>query len=187
MSEGSRHFEEASDVFAALRGIAQRLKSIGVSYAIVGGMAMFRHGLRRFTEDIDILVRREDFQRIHDQLDGLGYVPPFPNSRQLRDTRLGVRIEFLIEGDFPGDGKTKPISFPDPRSVSFETDGISYIKLENLIELKLASGMTNPGRLKDLADVQELIKILNLEARFATQLNPYVRDKFNELLKDASG
>jgi hypothetical protein len=30
--------------------------------------------------------------------------------------------------------------------------------LPTLIELKLASGMTNAGRLKDLADVQELIK-----------------------------
>jgi hypothetical protein len=51
---------------------------------------------------------------------------------------------------------------PDPRQVSFEAEGIDYISLPKLIELKLASGMTNPGRLKDLSDVLELIKILNL-------------------------
>ena len=41
--------------------------------------------------------------------------------------------------------------------------------------------MTDLGRLKDLADVLELIKVLNLPASFADQLNPFVRDKFAEL------
>lgn len=41
--------------------------------------------------------------------------------------------------------------------------------------------MTSPGRLKDLSDVLELIKIRKLPADFADQLDPYVRDKFREL------
>jgi hypothetical protein len=49
------------------------------------------------------------------------------------------------------------------------------------VELKLASGMTNPRRVKDLADVQELIATLRLSEPFADQLNPYVRDKYREL------
>src|ERR1700749_3729015 len=161
LSEGSRHFEENSAVFKALRNIARRLKDLGIPYAVVGGMALFRHGLRRFTEDVDILVSKSDLVVIHEKLDGLGYLPPFTNSKQLRDTKLGVRIEFLTTGDFPGDGKPKPIAFPDPAAVSFEADGIRYIGLAQLVELKLASGMTNAGRLKDLADVMELIKVLN--------------------------
>jgi hypothetical protein len=47
--------------------------------------------------------------------------------------------------------------------------------------LKLASGMTNAGRIKDLGDVQELIKSLRLPRGFAERLNPYVRAKFVEL------
>jgi hypothetical protein len=53
------------------------------------------------------------------------------------------------------------------------------------VELKLASGMTNAGRLKDLADVMELIKVLNLPADFSEQLHPYVRPKFQELWSEA--
>ena len=34
-----------------------------------------------------------------------------------------------------------------------EIDGINYLNLPTLIELKLASGMTNPGRLKDLVSL----------------------------------
>ena len=41
--------------------------------------------------------------------------------------------------------------------------------------------MTNPGRLKDLSDVLELIKVLKLSEEFADRLDPFVRDKFLEL------
>jgi hypothetical protein len=54
-----------------------------------------------------------------------------------------------------------------------------------LFELKLASGMTAPHRLKDLADVIELIRILQLPAELAAELDPYVRDKFRELWQAA--
>jgi len=185
MSEGSRHFEEDSAVFKALHNIAQRLRSLGIPYAVVGGMALFRHGLRRFTEDVDILVTKRDLKIIHEKLEGLGYVLPFPKSRHLRDAQLGVKIEFLTTGDYPGDGKKKPVSFPDPRNVSFEADGISYINLQVLVELKLASGMTNPGRLKDLSDVLELIKALDLPIDFVNQLDPFVRTKFKDLWQEA--
>jgi len=41
--------------------------------------------------------------------------------------------------------------------------------------------MTNPGRLRDLADVQDLIRVLELPMEFAQQLNPFAREKFEEL------
>jgi hypothetical protein len=50
-----------------------------------------------------------------------------------------------------------------------------------LIELKLASGMTAPHRLRDLADVLELIRARPLPESFAEALDPYVRDRFLEL------
>ncbi len=144
---------------------------------------MFSHGFRRFTEDVDILVTPEGLRETHQQLEGLGYVAPFKGSKQLRDAETGVRIEFLVTGQFPGDGKPKPVAFPDPDSAGIVINGIRYLRLEKLIELKLASGMTNPGRQKDLADVQELIRVLKLDENFASKLDPYVRDKFAELQK----
>ena len=54
-----------------------------------------------------------------------------------------------------------------------------------LVELKIASGMTSTERLKDLSDVQELIKVLNLSKDFAERLNPYVREKYEELWRGA--
>jgi hypothetical protein len=60
---------------------------------------------------------------------------------------------------------------------------VRIVTLEKLIELKLASGMTAPDRLKDLADVQELIKVRGLTSDFAEQLNPYVREQYLELCR----
>ena len=90
-------------------------------------------------------------------------------------------VEFLITGDYPGDGTPKPVVFPDPVEAGTGIEGIQFLKLPVLIELKLASGMTNPWRLKDLTDVQELIRALDLPMSFADGLNPFVQDKFREL------
>jgi hypothetical protein len=181
LNEGGMHFEERSAVHRAMHKIAKRLDDLRIPYAIVGGMALFLHGFRRFTEDVDLLVTREGLQEAHRQLEGKGYLPPFSGSKQLRDTENGVRIEFLVTGDFPGDGKPKPVAFPDPADVSDEKRGLRVVQLPKLIELKLASGMTNPGRLKDLSDVQELIRVLSLPADLALQLNPFVRDQYEKL------
>ena len=51
LAEGSMHFEGKSGVQMALHKITSRLNDMGIPYAVVGGMAMFQHGFRRFTED----------------------------------------------------------------------------------------------------------------------------------------
>jgi hypothetical protein len=181
LREGSLHFEEKNKVHETLRRITKRLSDLGISYAVVGGMAMFAHGFRRFTEDVDLLVTRESMDRVLAELAGLGYVKPAGTSTKLRDTQSGVRIEFLITGQYPGDGKPKPVVFPDPAAVQVEIDGVKYLNLPTLIDLKLASGISAGHRVKDLGDVQELIRTLNLPEDFAENLNQSVRAKFLEL------
>lgn len=176
---------QADAVYESLTEIAKRLTEIGVPYAVLGGMALVAHGYRRTTEDVDVLVTSEGLKRVHEKLIGLGYLPLVEKGKNLRDTRTGVRVELVVAGGFPGDGKPKPIAFPDPAKVAVEIDGIRYVDLLTLVELKLASGMTDPGRLRDLADVQELIRTLNLSDEFAGQLDPYVQRKFRELARGA--
>ena len=81
MHEGSEFFRGEGSVQQALRKIARRLSDLGIDYAVAGGMAAFRHGYRRFTEDVDLLVTREGLAEIHRHLEGLGYVPPFSGSK----------------------------------------------------------------------------------------------------------
>jgi hypothetical protein len=179
--EGGMHFEKDSAVHKTLRKVTRRLDELHIPYAVVGGMAMFYHGYRRFTEDVDILVTPDGLAEIHRQLSGRGWIEPFEGSKQLRDAEYGVRVEFLVSGEYPGDGRPKPIAFPDPAAVGVEAEGMHFLRLPSLIELKLASGMSNPRRATDLADVQKMIETLDLPEGFADNLHPSVRDKFREL------
>jgi hypothetical protein len=187
MSEGSRFFAGDSEVHKALRRVAARLSELGVPYAVAGGMALVAHGYRRFTDDVDILVTAEGLDRIREALEGRGFVRPFSTSKNLQETETRVKIEFLIAGQYPGDGREKPVRFPEPSDVSFERDGISYLNLPTLIELKLASGISGAGRRKDLGDVQELIKALDLPRDFGARLNEYVRPMYEELYDEVHG
>jgi hypothetical protein len=127
-------------------------------------------------------MTHEGLEKFHAELVGLGYAPAFQGAKKkLRSTLDNVSIEVMTTGEYPGDGKPKPVSMPDPVTASIEIDGIRYVTFEKLIELKLASGISAPHRLKDLADVQELIKIKNLGADFADKLDPYVQAKYLEL------
>jgi hypothetical protein len=181
LSEASRFFEGKGGVQESLRKITVRLDQLGIPYAIAGGMALFLHGYRRFTEVVDLLVVAEDLPRIHAELRGRGYLPPFEKSKQLRDTETKVRIEFLTTGGYPGDGKPKSVAFPDPCVASIEINGLKVLQLERLIELKLASGMSAPHRARDLVDVQELIHAVGVPRDVAERLDPSVREKYLEL------
>src|SRR5437870_11736591 len=180
--EGLRFFAGKGMVNTTLKRIAQRLEDHGIDYVVIGAVALNQHGYRRFTEDIDLLLTREGLERFHEELVGLGYRPAFEGSRkQFRSTEGNIRVEIITAGEYPGDGLPKPVKFPDPSENFVVIDGIKTVTLEKLIELKLASGMTAPDRLKDLADVQELIKTKSLDSSFATRLDTSVQNKFVEL------
>jgi hypothetical protein len=181
-AEGLRYFMGQGSLNNTLAQLSADLERHGIDYMVIGAVALMAHGYPRFTEDIDLVLTREGLEAFHNELIGLGYVPAFEGARKrLRATRDGVPVEVIVAGEYPGDGKPKPVNFPTPASASVEIDGVRVVNLEKLIELKLASGMTAPDRLKDLADVQELIKARGLSSDFAEELNPYVREQYLKL------
>lgn len=170
------------DVYETLRALVKRLDEAGLDYAIIGAMALAAHGYRRFTEDVDILLSADGLIQFREKVSGLGYLPAFPEAkRTFRDTRTGVKVEVMTSGEFPGDGKPKPVAFPDPVDARVDKDALWVIGLEKLIELKLASGLSAPHRLKDLADVQELILHLELPLTLSEKLDPSVRPEYERL------
>jgi hypothetical protein len=181
-AEGLRYFMGEGTLNRTLARLAIDLEQRRIDYIVIGAVALLAHGYPRFTEDIDLVMTREGLQKFHEELVDLGYAPAFPGARKrLRSTTDGVSIEVMTTGEYPGDGKPKSVSMPEPAEAAIEIDGIRFVTLEKLIELKLASGISAPDRLKDLADVQELIKIRKLGADFALKLDPYVREKYLEL------
>jgi hypothetical protein len=172
-----------AEVQKALEKLTGILEAERIPYAIVGAMALNEFGYHRATVDVDVLMTAEGLAALKTRHLGRGYVEQFPGSRGLRDTEHNVDIDVILAGSFPGDGKPKPVVFPDPASAAERGARVALLPLRMILELKLASGLTAPDRLKDLADVQEVIRILQLPRSIADKLDPFVRDKYVELLQ----
>jgi hypothetical protein len=180
--EADRQTQGEGYVWDTLRRIAGELDRLGIPYAVAGGIALQHFGLQRSTQDVDVLVEADGLALLHQRLVGRGYLRKSPQSRHLRDEVTRIRIEFLVAGEYPGDGQPKPVRFPSPQDVGeLSAEGIRFVNLKTLIELKLASAKSAAHRIKDRADVLELIHLLGLAADFAEQLDPYVREEFREL------
>ncbi|MFN7732694.1 MAG: hypothetical protein ACK5OB_12375 [Pirellula sp.] len=181
-----RFFMEASPIHETMRRLSRIFEEMQIPFAIAGAMAANAHGHKRTTADVDILIRAEDLARFKAEYLGRGWVNKFEGSKNFKDAVTSVNVDALIVGNYPGDGLPKPVAFPAPETVAFRNDeGIPFVKLETLLELKLASGMTASHRPRDFDDVIQLIRVNRLPLEFAEQLNPYVAVKFRELWQAA--
>ena len=179
-------FMDKSPIHDAIHRLTKTLNEMQISFAIAGAMAANAHGHRRTTADVDILIRDEDLQRFKERWIGRGWVDKFEGSKNFRDAIADVDIDALLVGQFPGDGLPKPVAFPDPEDViELSEDGIPYVSLPTLLELKIASGMTTTHRPRDLDDVIQLIKVNRLPQDYANTLNDYVQARFLELWEAA--
>lgn len=181
LEEMERFFMGEGKVHTTLRRLARRLEDENIPYAVIGGMALFLHGFARETLDVDLILTPEGLKEFHDKLVGRGYLPAFAGaSKTFKDTATSVKVEVTTTGEDPG-GKPGPIVFPDPETASVERQSIQVIALEKLIDLKLISGLTASYRLRDLADVQDLIIHLGLPLELAERLDQSVQAEYRRL------
>jgi hypothetical protein len=169
----------------AARKIARALEELHVPYAVAGALAVAANGLERQTVDVDLILTKEGLAAFKERWLGLGWVELFQGSKGVRDTEHGVKIVFLTTDEKPGDGRSCPFTFPDPKTVGEQFGGIwsgmRMLDLRTLIELKLASWLTSPHRPRDMDDVIRLIKIHGLPRAYLDGLHEYVREEFDRL------
>src|ERR1043165_8568241 len=124
-AEGLRYFMGQGSLNKVLSQLAADLERHGIDYMVIGAVALMAHGYPRFTEDIDLVLTREGLEAFHRELVGLGYAPAFQGARKrLRATDGGVAVEIIVAGEYPGDGRPKPVSFPETASASGEIVGV---------------------------------------------------------------
>ena len=179
------YFMGSSPLQDAASQIARILSELKIDYAIAGALCLAAHGVVRATEDVDVLISREGLEAFKSAWLGRGYVDVRPGGKAVRDAANGVKVDFLIEGDYPGDGKPKPVRFPSPRRAGIDAGRFRVVDLKHFLEMKLASGMTAAHRIQDLADVLRLIAVAKLPRELAEQLDPYVRAKYDDLWQTA--
>jgi hypothetical protein len=179
LKEISMFFKGDDEVHRTMRRLANRLKRAGVSYAIVGGMALNAHRYQRTTKDVNVLLTREGFELFRRTHVGKNYTQAGARPKRFIDRANNVTLDVLVTGLYPGTGKPGPIKYPDPAEVSEVIDKIQVVNLATLVQLKLAA-----RRWRDFADVVELIRFNELDESFLEKLHPSVRQDFTECLEE---
>ena len=180
-----RFFLGTSDVHITLARVVKTLEELGIPYAICGALAVNVYGLRRATEDVNVLLTPEGHAKFRAHAQELGFVDKFAGSRGVRDEETRVHVNFLLTGGVPGDGVMRGMTFPDPKDVAIDNAGKRYVDLATLVGMKVASAMSAPDRPRDFDDVIRLIRANELGEHFADGLHPYVREKYRELWRIA--
>ncbi len=145
------------------------LRQSGLPYALVGGYAVQHYGYPRFTEDIDAVVR--DRESVKTALLHSGQFKAIQGSKMtVVDRSNGVPVDLLAGGQRDS---AAALPYPQPEDSS---SGIQFISLPHLFNMKLSA-----RRMKDLADVVELIKANQLPLEFGQELDPEVRVTFAEM------
>jgi Nucleotidyl transferase AbiEii toxin, Type IV TA system len=175
----------ARDIGTVLESLRQRLGDEGIPFALIGALALRYHGYVRFTEDIDILTTREGLDRIHSSLVGRGLATRAAGLRKsLRETEHQVDIDVVTAGEHAGSPES-PVEYPAPDSGTFvEVEGLRVPTLEALVSFKIASGVWG-HRMRDLADVQSLIRANGLTEEFSDRLSPPLRETFLNLERES--
>jgi len=171
-----------TDLNKSIKNIIELLKKYRINFSIIGGTARNQYGYQKITEDIDLLIAKEDKEKLKNI--PIGYLKDISNKRarkfQLHDPE--TIIEIIYEGEISGDG-IHGLKYPSPEVISKN----NIISLKYLIMFKLSSGLYGIGRYKDFDDIFELIKRNKLTKDYADKFRKDLKEKYAELWKEVQG
>ena len=173
----------------AVHAVDHVLTTMNCPAVVGGGWAVWRHGyIGRVTQDINIVLPAERIDEFLQVASVSGFeVLSQPSERwpKLIHKETSVQVDFLPEGKRPGfHPDFAPTTIPPPQKLGADESRLKYTELNGLIELKLAA-----GRLKDKADVVELIRanghlIPEIRSHLIGVHQQYVQ-QFDELVTEA--
>lgn len=136
----------------ALADLKRLALAENIPIAIVNGLGAIRYGYPAATQDIDIVVGRDNLDRFVVSTPQFGFKVAWPAQSGWHTlTHADVEINIVPEG-----GKsraTAPTSIPGPLQLGV-AEGLEYANLPGWLELKLSS-----GRQKDRAHIVEVLKV----------------------------
>ena len=155
-------------ILETARDVGRIMSDAGIDGAIIGGVAVVLHGYVRTTVDVDVFVNGP-LKPLSEALQENGF-RFFSSRREFRRSAVPVHLV------------TKDQTRMTP-SAKERIEDVEVVSLPDLITMKLASGLREPLRAIDLADVIGLIRARRLTADFAARLSKEVRPEFRKLAR----
>ena len=170
---------------------ATALETAGVPYAVIGGNAVAAWVSRvdeaavRNTQDVDILLRRDDFERAKVALEGVGFI-----------YRHAAKIDMFLDGPgskardavhilFANEKVREEYFEPTADVTEFEfalNNTYRHLKLEALVRMKLTS-----YRLKDQVHLQDMVQLGLIDATWPAKFRPELAERLQRILDNPEG
>jgi len=184
---GVRYME---DLRAKAKLVSSTLRKAGIRHAVIGGLAVAAHVARvdpkaqRNTQDLDILLHKEDLDAAKKALDGIGFryrkvlkLHAFlPKDRKASFVE-GVHV--IWAGEKVREDYVAAAPVLEKNSTYSAPDGVSYLGLIELLTMKLTS-----YRLKDRVHVQDLLGQKLIAKKVEAALAPELRARLEQVKED---
>jgi len=165
------------------------LEAAGVPYAVIGGNAVMAwveqvdESAVRFTQDVDIVLRREDLGRATEALAKTGFIHRHVAGIDMFLDGPGAGPRDAVHVIFSGE-KVRPeyvAAVPDAgESVSFKTYRV--LSLEALVRMKLTS-----FRDKDKTHLRDMLEIGLIDASWPSRYPPELASRLQHLIDTPDG
>lgn len=174
-----------------LRRATTALEGAGVPYAVIGGNAVAAWVARvdpaavRNTQDVDILLRREDFDRAKTAMEAVGFVYRHAASIDMFLDGPGAKARDAVHILFANEKVRAEYVEPtaDVSEVETSEDGrYRHLKLEALVRMKLTS-----FRLKDQVHLQDMVQLGLIDATWPAKFRPELAERLQQILVNPEG
>jgi hypothetical protein len=174
-----------------LRRATAALEGAGVPYAVIGGNAVAAWVARvdpaavRNTQDVDILLRRDDFDRAKVAMEAAGFVYRHAAKIDMFLDGKGAKARDAVHILFANEKVREEYFEPtaDVGEVETSEDGrYRHLKLEALVRMKLTS-----FRLKDQVHLQDMVQLGLIDATWPAKFRPELAERLQQILDNPDG
>ncbi|MBY0312223.1 MAG: nucleotidyltransferase family protein [Phycisphaerales bacterium] len=166
--------------------VSTALESAGVPYALAGGnavaawVATIDVAAVRNTQDVDVLLRREDLERAADALQRAGFIRRHTAGLELfldgPDAKARDAVHVVIANERVRPDYAEPA--PDVAAATRLGDSrVRVIDLESLVRMKLTS-----FRRKDQVHLLDMLEVGLIDRTWPTRLAPELGKRLQELI-----
>ena len=165
------------------------LEDAGIAYAVVGGNAVAAWVGRvdesavRFTQDVDLLIRRADFDAARVALERVGFCYPHSSSIDRFLDGLEAKARDAILVIFAGERVRPEYELPAPDVLEAEpSEAFRVLGLDPLVRMKLTS-----FRDKDRTHLRDLIGVGLVDGSWTARLPDRLAARLQALLDTPEG
>lgn len=124
------------NVLSKFKKATDLLSANGIDYLVFGGIAVWAYGRRRKTRDIDLLIRRQDAQRVLKILKEAGFYTEETDKHWIYKAAIdGVSIDLIFEAK--GEFRLTPEILARKQEMKLDNFVFQIIDPENLLILKI--------------------------------------------------